>query len=63
MSSSRMAATCSRSGRGSRWRSRKRRARRRMEAAGVEVLVYKGDEISARATVAQTCLTRPVLRG
>jgi N-dimethylarginine dimethylaminohydrolase len=37
--------------------------RRRMEAAGVEVLVYKGDEISRKGDGGPTCLTRPVLRG
>jgi dimethylargininase len=36
--------------------------RRRMEAAGVEVLVYKGDEISRKGDGGPTCLTRPVLR-
>lgn len=37
--------------------------RRRMEAAGVEVLVYKGDEISRKGDGGPTCLTRPILRG
>ncbi len=37
--------------------------RRRMEAAGVQVLVYKGDEISRKGDGGPTCLTRPVLRG
>ncbi len=37
--------------------------RRRMEDAGVEVLVYKGDEISRKGDGGPTCLTRPVLRG
>ena len=36
--------------------------RRRMEAAGVDVLVYKGDEISRKGDGGPTCLTRPVLR-
>jgi dimethylargininase len=36
--------------------------RRRMEAAGVEVLVYKGDEISRKGDGGPTCLTRPLLR-
>jgi dimethylargininase len=36
--------------------------RRRMEAAGVEVLVYKGDEISRKGDGGPTCLTRPILR-
>ena len=37
--------------------------RRRMESAGVEVLVYKGDEISRKGDGGPTCLTRPILRG
>ncbi len=36
--------------------------RRRMEAAGVEVLVYQGDEISRKGDGGPTCLTRPILR-
>jgi dimethylargininase len=36
--------------------------RRRMEAKGVEVLVYKGDEISRKGDGGPTCLTRPLLR-
>jgi dimethylargininase len=36
--------------------------RRRMEAAGVEVLTYKGDEISRKGDGGPTCLTRPLLR-
>ncbi len=36
--------------------------RRRMEAAGVEVVTYKGDEISRKGDGGPTCLTRPVLR-
>ena len=36
--------------------------RRRMERAGVEVLVYKGDEISRKGDGGPTCLTRPLLR-
>ncbi len=36
--------------------------RRRMEAAGVEVLTYKGDEISRKGDGGPTCLTRPILR-
>jgi N-dimethylarginine dimethylaminohydrolase len=36
--------------------------RRRMERAGVEVLVYKGDEISRKGDGGPTCLTRPILR-
>jgi dimethylargininase len=37
--------------------------RRRLERAGVEVLVYKGDEISRKGDGGPTCLTRPLLRG
>ena len=37
--------------------------RRRMEAAGVEVVTYKGDEISRKGDGGPTCLTRPLLRG
>ncbi len=37
--------------------------RRRLERAGVEVLVYKGDEISRKGDGGPTCLTRPILRG
>jgi len=36
--------------------------RRRLEAAGVEVLTYTGDEISHNRQGGPTCLTRPVLR-
>lgn len=36
--------------------------RRRMEAAGVEVLVYAGDELSRKGDGGPTCLTRPLLR-
>jgi len=36
--------------------------RRRMEAAGVDVIVYKGDEISRKGDGGPTCLTRPILR-
>ncbi|HSO01114.1 MAG TPA: arginine deiminase family protein [Gaiellaceae bacterium] len=36
--------------------------RRRMEAAGVDVVVYKGDEISRKGDGGPTCLTRPILR-
>ena len=36
--------------------------RRRMERAGVEVTVYKGDEISRKGDGGPTCLTRPLLR-
>jgi N-dimethylarginine dimethylaminohydrolase len=37
--------------------------RRRMEAAGVEVHVYEGTEISAKGCGGPTCLTRPLMRG
>jgi N-dimethylarginine dimethylaminohydrolase len=37
--------------------------RRRMEAAGVDVRVYRGDEISRKGDGGPTCLTRPLLRG
>ncbi|MEM7346896.1 MAG: arginine deiminase family protein [Chloroflexota bacterium] len=36
--------------------------KQRLEAAGCEVLTYKGDEISLKAEGGATCLTRPVLR-
>ena len=36
--------------------------RRRMEAAGCDVRVVKGDEISFKGSGGPTCLTRPVLR-
>ena len=36
--------------------------RRRMEAAGVDVRVYKGDQISRLGDGGPTCLTRPLLR-
>jgi dimethylargininase len=36
--------------------------RRRMEDAGVDVRVYKGDEISRKGDGGPTCLTRPLLR-
>jgi dimethylargininase len=36
--------------------------RRRMERAGVEVAVYRGDEISKKGDGGPTCLTRPLLR-
>jgi N-dimethylarginine dimethylaminohydrolase len=38
------------------------RTRRRLEQAGVEVLVYQGDEISRKGDGGPTCLTRPILR-
>lgn len=37
--------------------------RRRMEAAGVEVRTYAGDEISRNGEGGPTCLTRPLRRG
>ena len=37
--------------------------RRRMEAAGVEVRTYAGDEISRKGDGGPTCLTRPLERG
>jgi len=37
--------------------------RRRLEAAGVEVLTYRGTEISAKGLGGPTCLTRPLVRG
>lgn len=36
--------------------------RRRMERAGVDVVVYAGDEISKKGDGGPTCLTRPLLR-
>jgi N-dimethylarginine dimethylaminohydrolase len=36
--------------------------RRRLEAAGAEVLVYEGDEISLKGGGGPTCLTRPIDR-
>lgn len=36
--------------------------RRRLEAAGVEVLVYSGEELSRKGDGGPTCLTRPLLR-
>jgi dimethylargininase len=37
--------------------------RRRLEAAGVDVVTYRGDEISRKGDGGPTCLTRPLLRG
>ncbi len=34
----------------------------RLEAAGCEVVLYKGEEISAKGSGGPTCLTRPILR-
>jgi N-dimethylarginine dimethylaminohydrolase len=39
------------------------RTRRRLEDAGVEVLVYTGEEISRKGDGGPTCLTRPLERG
>jgi N-dimethylarginine dimethylaminohydrolase len=36
--------------------------RRRMERAGVDVRVYRGDELSRKGDGGPTCLTRPLLR-
>jgi len=36
--------------------------RRRMEAAGVDVRVYSGEELSRKGDGGPTCLTRPILR-
>jgi N-dimethylarginine dimethylaminohydrolase len=36
--------------------------KRRMEAAGVEVRTYRGEEISLKGDGGPTCLTRPLLR-
>ena len=37
--------------------------RRRMEAAGVDVRVFQGEELSRKGDGGPTCLTRPLLRG
>ena len=37
--------------------------RRRLEQAGVQVLVYSGEELSRKGDGGPTCLTRPLLRG
>lgn len=37
--------------------------RTRLEAAGCEVLTYRGNELSLKAEGGATCLTRPILRG
>jgi N-dimethylarginine dimethylaminohydrolase len=36
--------------------------KRRLEAAGCEVLTYRGEELSLKAEGGATCLTRPILR-
>jgi len=38
------------------------RTRQMLEDEGVEVLIYKGDEISRKGAGGPTCLTRPLLR-
>jgi len=38
------------------------RTRKRLERAGVDVSVYRGDEISRKGDGGPTCLTRPLLR-
>ena len=37
--------------------------RRRMEAAGVDVRTYRGDDLSRKGDAGPTCLTRPLARG
>jgi dimethylargininase len=37
--------------------------RRRLEAAGVEVVTYRGDQLSRKGDGGPTCLTRPLVRG
>ncbi|HYY09265.1 MAG TPA: arginine deiminase family protein, partial [Actinomycetota bacterium] len=37
--------------------------RRRMERAGVDVRVYRGDEISRKGDGGPTCMSRPLERG
>jgi N-dimethylarginine dimethylaminohydrolase len=39
-----------------------RETRRRLERAGVDVVTYRGDEISRKGDGGPTCLTRPLLR-
>jgi len=39
-----------------------RETRRRLERAGVEVRVYRGDELSLKGDGGPTCLTLPLLR-
>jgi N-dimethylarginine dimethylaminohydrolase len=38
------------------------RTKARLEAAGCEVIIYKGDEISRKGEGGPTCLTRPLVR-
>jgi N-dimethylarginine dimethylaminohydrolase len=37
--------------------------RRRMEAAGVDVHTYRGEELSRKGDGGPTCLTQPLARG
>ena len=37
--------------------------RRRLEAAGVDVHVYEGEELSRKGEGGPTCLTLPLVRG
>ena len=37
--------------------------RRRLEAAGVDVVVYEGNDLSCKGDGGPTCLTRPLVRG
>jgi N-dimethylarginine dimethylaminohydrolase len=37
--------------------------RRRMEASGVDVQTYRGEELSRKGDGGPTCLTRPLARG
>ena len=39
------------------------KTRRRLEAAGVEVRVYSGEDLSRKGDGGPTCLTRPLVRG
>jgi dimethylargininase len=39
------------------------KTRRRLEAAGVEVTAYRGEELSRKGDGGPTCLTRPLVRG
>ena len=61
-SSRRWARTCSRSARGGRSRSKETRDAPPDGADGVDVAVYRGDEISRKGDGGPTCLTRPLLR-
>jgi arginine deiminase len=38
------------------------RTRKLLEKAGVEVIVYDGNEISVKGAGGPTCLTRPLVR-